>query len=175
MPEPDRRARLDELASDLWEHVHHAAASGRRRGAVQLEIAARAARGAGSDLAWRCSRRSRPVAVTALRLLAWAAFACSTALLVTFTAWSAAPVLGVYAVEDWAPGDAREFARVNAALFGGLAGGLALLRHRPRAGTTLVAAACAGMSLYLLWAWPFLVPCSAACIAGTAALARRTA
>ena len=46
MPDPTRRARLDELASDLWEHLDHASRRGRRSGAVSWRspAARRAAR-----------------------------------------------------------------------------------------------------------------------------------
>jgi hypothetical protein len=171
MPATRRRARLDELASDLWEHAHD---GGRAPYALQLEIAGRTLRGAPSDVAWRFTQRSQPLGAVAARCAGWALFTMATVFLLAFTAWSAAPVLGVYRVEDWAPGDAREFARVTGAIFLALAGGLAVLARLPRVGTALVVVATGGLALYQPWAWPVLVPCATSCAAGAAALARRT-
>ena len=173
MPEGTRRERVDELASDVWEHLDHALSTGRRQGPVQVEIAGRVVRGAAGDLAWRFTQRSQPLGLVALRCAGWALFATATSFLLLFTGWSAAPLLGVYSVEDWAPGDAREFARVTGAIFVALAGGLAVLWRLPRAGTSLVAVANATLLLYMLWAWPLLVPTAAACVAGAAAISRR--
>jgi hypothetical protein len=172
MPEPERRARLDELASDLWEHVDHAVSSGRRRGAAELEIAGRTARGVAADVAWRFAHRSGPLSPGILRLAGWTAFGLGTAFILTLTATSGAPVLGIYKVESWEPGEARENARVMAAAFTALVAGLALLRRHASVGTALVSLACAGISVYALWLWPILVPCSAACIAGAVAVSR---
>ena len=142
MPDTARRARLDELSSDLWEHVDHALASGRRRGEVQLEIAGRTARGAATDVAWRFTQRTGPVAVTTVRWTGWLAFAAQRRCCRVHL-WSAVPMLGVYSVDDWAPGDAREFARVTSADFARLVAGLALLARQPRAGASLVTIASA--------------------------------
>ena len=120
-------------------------ATGRRRASVELDIAGRTARGAAADVAWRFTNRSRPLRGTTLRWAGWLAFAGATALLVAFTLWSAAPMAGIYSVDDWAPGDAREFARVTGAVFAGLIAGLALLARAPRSGALLVAVSCAAV------------------------------
>ena len=91
MPDPERRARLDELASDLWEHLDHAVSTGRRRSAVQLEIAGRTARGAAADVAWRFAHRSGPLSPGIMRLAGWTAFGLGTAFILTLTATSGAP------------------------------------------------------------------------------------
>jgi hypothetical protein len=97
MPDGDRRARMDELASDLWEH----AACGERRAAVQLEIAGRTARGVAADVAWRFAHRSGPLSLTTVRWAGWLAFALGTSLLILLTATSGvAPMLGLYVVDD---------------------------------------------------------------------------
>jgi hypothetical protein len=172
MPEPVRHARLDELASDLWEHGEHAASAGRSRISVQLGIASRTARGAGADLAWRAANRAG-LSTALLRGAGWSGFALATAMLLFFTASAGAPVVGLYAVEDWAPGEAREFARVTAAIFVALVVGLALLWARPRTGTAVVAAAGGSLALYVACLWPLFVPAGCACTAGAAVIAHR--
>jgi hypothetical protein len=172
MPEELRRARLDELASDLWEHCDCASSAGNRRAAIQLEVASRTARGLGADLAWRAANRVGLVGA-ALRAAGWAGFALSTASLLFFTGSSGAPVLGVYAVTDWEPGDARQFARVTAAIFVALAVGLGLLRARPLVGTGLIAAAGGGLALYVTCLWALFVPLALAATAGAGVIARR--
>jgi hypothetical protein len=172
MPEHVRRARIDELSSDLWEHHAHAVAAGRRRVGIQLEIGARIARGAGADLAWRATNRSGLTAAL-FRAAGWAGFALAAALLLCFTATSGAPVIGLYTVEDWEPGEAREFARATAAIFVGLVAGFALLRTRPLAATALVAGAGGSLALYVACLWPVFVPCAGACTAGAGVIARR--
>jgi hypothetical protein len=168
MPDVRRRARLDEVASDLWEHVEHGTTAGRRRLPVQLEIAGRAVRGAGSDLGWRFAHRSVPLRLATVCFAGWAVFALGIALLLFFTGTSGAPVLGIYSVED--SGAAREFARVAAIVFVALVAGLALVRRRPHAAVGLVAAGSIGILLYVLCLWPILGPAAAASIAGTATI-----
>jgi hypothetical protein len=173
MPDTERRARVDELRSDVWEHLDHAVAAGRRRSIVQFEIAGRTTRGVAADLGWRYAHRTSPPALTAARWAGWGAFATGSALLLALTAGSGAPVLGLYSIDDWPPGDAREYARVMAALFILLTAGLALISFRPRAGLALIVAACVALSAYLYCLWAIVVPAGLACIAGAGLVARR--
>ena len=106
----ERRARLDELASDLWEHLDHAVATGRRRARCSSEIAGRTARGAAADVAWRFTHRSGPLSLTTLRGPAGSR-SRPRRRSSSRSPDGGAPVLGVYRVESWAPGEAREFAR----------------------------------------------------------------
>ncbi len=48
-----RRARVAEIASDLWEHQHDAASEGTRLPAIALSIFGRMLRGVPADLLWR--------------------------------------------------------------------------------------------------------------------------
>lgn len=52
MSAPIREARRDEIASDLWEHVHAGSGSARSR-SVAGQILARCLLGIGADLSWR--------------------------------------------------------------------------------------------------------------------------
>lgn len=57
----DREAgsrRASEIASDIWEHEHHALAEGRSRPAIDHEILLRCLRGVPADISWRFRHRS---------------------------------------------------------------------------------------------------------------------
>jgi len=166
-----RRTRIDELASDLWDHAEHAGSAGRSRRDIQLAVVSRTARGAWADLAWRSTHRSGLTAAGAARGAGWTGFALAAAFLLFFTGGSGAPVVGLYTVEEASPGEAREFARVTAVLFVTLAVGLALLRRQPLAATTLIAVAGGGVAAYVPCLWPMLVPAALACTAGAGVIA----
>lgn len=53
LPETLARDRFDEIASDLWEHQHAAAAHGRSSLGTAAGILLRALRGVPADLQWR--------------------------------------------------------------------------------------------------------------------------
>ena len=53
IPETVARDRFDEIASDLWEHQHDAAAHGRSSLGIAAAILLRALRGVPADLQWR--------------------------------------------------------------------------------------------------------------------------
>jgi hypothetical protein len=53
LPETVARDRFDEIASDLWEHQHDAAAHGRSPLGIAAAILLRALRGVPADLQWR--------------------------------------------------------------------------------------------------------------------------
>lgn len=60
LPERVARDRFDEIASDLWEQQHDAAARGRRAVPTAASILLRALRGVPADLQWRWAAGRRP-------------------------------------------------------------------------------------------------------------------
>lgn len=173
LPDAERTARRDEIASDLWEQRTD---TGARR-SKDLAVLSRCVRGIPADLSWRRAlRRDRPLPSprATLRFAGWSLALLAYLLLVGAHGYFATALVGFdFYGRDWEPGDVIGYARVSAVLLALLLAGGVLLGPRPRLAVGFVVAATLGTCVAFWWATPIYGPMGLTVVAAAVVLARR--
>ncbi len=174
LPESERDARRDEIASDVWEHGSALGDGPRSR----LLLTSRWLRGVPADLSWRRAQRHGhkrlPTRASVMRGLGWALGGLGYVILLTAHGWNATALVGLDLYgQDWEQGDVATGARISGTLLTALVAGGLLLHRLPLAGAMLIAIGSFMTLVVYWWMIPVTGPCGIAVTIAAVILASR--